>query len=298
MPGTLAPNESLFDRLLGAPERLSPAESRVAAVLRRQPRWFLRAPVTEIARRSEVSPPTVVRFCRAVGAVGLPDLKLRLATELSRRPPTVHAAVDPDDSIGDVLSKVVGASVVAIERAGASLDAALLDRAVDSLAKARRVDFIGSGQSAVVAQDAKHKFFPLGLNCEAHADPAMQRMSAALLGPRDVMIPISASGATPTILHAAAIARERGASVIGLTPAASALGRRCDFTLSCGVPEELLTHVPMLTRMQHLLVIDVLAAALSLRGGSRAAERHRRLKDALLRWQGTGPSVMGGADGP
>ncbi len=285
MPGPAAAPETRFDRLLGAPDRLSPAESRVAAVLRRQPRWFLRAPVTEIARRAEVSPPTVVRFCRTVGAGGLPDLKLRLATELSRRPPTVHAAVDPDDSVGDVLSKVVGASVAAIERVGLSLDAALLDRAVDCLAKASRVDFIGSGQSAVVALDAKHKFFRLGLNCEAHADPAMQRMSAALLGVRDVMIAISASGTTPTILDAATIARERDATVIGLTPAASALGRRCDFTLSCGVAEDLLAHVPMLTRMQHLLVIDVLAAALALRGGSRAAERHRRLKDVLVRWQ-------------
>lgn len=266
---------------LAADAALTPAEAKVHALIQADPRWFLRAPVTAIALRAGVSPPTVVRCCRALGAAGLSDCKLRLAAALSASPTGVHAAVARGDPIDAVLAKVVAASLASIHGAATALDPRRLGRAVDALDAARRVDFVGAGQSAVVAQDAKHKFFRLGLSCEAHADAAMQRMSAALLEPGDVLFAISATGATRTVLDAVRIARDRRATVVGLTDAASPLARLADLVLAPGGAEDPAAHVPMLTRLQHLLVVDTLAAALSLRGGRSAQARHRRLKDVL-----------------
>jgi RpiR family carbohydrate utilization transcriptional regulator len=52
----------------------------------------------------------------------------------------------------------------------------------------RRIEFFGVGNSGVVAQDAQHKFFRLGVNGVAYSDGHMQVMSASLLGPGDCVV--------------------------------------------------------------------------------------------------------------
>ena len=45
----------------------------------------LRANVDALARRAKVSPPTIVRFCRALGFAGLREFKLQPGAEPRRR---------------------------------------------------------------------------------------------------------------------------------------------------------------------------------------------------------------------
>ena len=52
--------------------------SEVAKLVLVDPRSFASLPVGELAERSHVSKPTVVRFCRSVGYNGLADFKLKL----------------------------------------------------------------------------------------------------------------------------------------------------------------------------------------------------------------------------
>ena len=57
-------------------------------------RGFASTPVGELAERSHVSKPTVVRFCRSVGYDGLTDFKRKLAGTVNEGVPFVHRAVD------------------------------------------------------------------------------------------------------------------------------------------------------------------------------------------------------------
>ena len=62
------------DLLLTMRERaqsLSQGQRQVAAVMLADPDFALRANVDALARRAKVSPPTIVRFCRALGFAGL-----------------------------------------------------------------------------------------------------------------------------------------------------------------------------------------------------------------------------------
>ena len=52
-------------------------------------------------------------------------------------------------------------------------------------ATGRRIEFYGVGNSGIVAQDAQHKFFRLGVNCAAISDGHVQVMSATMLKPGD-----------------------------------------------------------------------------------------------------------------
>ena len=58
---------------------LRPAERRVADVVLADVTFSVDASNAEIARRAEVSEPTVTRFCRAIGCDGVRDFKLKLA---------------------------------------------------------------------------------------------------------------------------------------------------------------------------------------------------------------------------
>ncbi|HZF81002.1 MAG TPA: glucokinase, partial [Rubrivivax sp.] len=69
---------------------LSPAEKRVADHVLAHPRAALSDPIAEIARAAQVSQPTVIRFCRSLGCIGLSDFKLRLASGLSASIPLTH----------------------------------------------------------------------------------------------------------------------------------------------------------------------------------------------------------------
>ena len=80
---------------------LSQGQRQVAAVMLADPDFAVRANVDALARRAKVSPPTIVRFCRALGFAGLREFKLHLAQSLAVGTSTLHRAVVPGDTHAD-----------------------------------------------------------------------------------------------------------------------------------------------------------------------------------------------------
>jgi RpiR family transcriptional regulator, carbohydrate utilization regulator len=260
---------------------LPPAEAKVAQLALAQPHAFIQTAVVEIAAQAGVSQPTVVRFCRSMGATGLRDFKLRLASTLQNKSSGPHPSVNADDSIEDLSTKVLDAGVNAIHSVGASLDLGVLQQVLRALKQARRVDFVGIGQSALVAQDAKQKFFRFGLHCEAYSDPALQVMSAAQLRAKDILVLISASGRSPELFDAIKVARKAGAKVLSIGAPGSAVDDLADWALNARLVDDPDVHLPMLGRLQHLMIIDLLAVAFSQRLGNVARNQQRMLKGVL-----------------
>ena len=152
------------------------------------PRAFANLPVTELADRAHVSKPTVVRFCRSVGYDGLSDFKLKLAGSVNEGVPFIHRSVDEDDKTGDVLVKVIDNTVAAFlkYRNDASRPRHRKGRRRRWPARyqtGKRIEFYGVGNSGIVAQDAQHKFFRLGVHAVAFSDGHVQVMSATHAGP-------------------------------------------------------------------------------------------------------------------
>ena len=103
----------MLDRIKASLPSLAPAEQRVGKLVLADPRAFANLPVTELADRSHVSKPTVVRFCRSMGYDGLSDFKLKLAGSVSEGVPFIHRSVDVDDKTSDVAVKVIDNTVAA-----------------------------------------------------------------------------------------------------------------------------------------------------------------------------------------
>jgi glucokinase len=66
-------------------------------------------------------------------------------------------------------------------------------------------------------------------------------------------------------------AHRRGAFVVAITASHSPLARKADVALIVDHVEDVNTHVPMVSRILHLLVIDILAVGVAMRRGADAA---------------------------
>jgi RpiR family transcriptional regulator, carbohydrate utilization regulator len=271
----------LLDHIRDQYPTLAPAEGKVAQLALAQPSTFIQTAVMDIALQAGVSQPTVVRFCRSMGATGLRDFKLRLAAAIQVKSAGPHPSVNSEDSVADVSLKVLDAGVQAILAVGSTLDTRTVEKVLRAMKQARRVDFVGIGQSALVAQDAKQKFFRFGLHCEAYSDPALQVMSAAQLQAKDILVTISASGRSPELFDAIKVARSAGAKVLSIGAPGSPIDALADWSLNARLIDDPDVHLPMLGRLQHLMIIDLLAVAFSQRLGSAARNHQQMLKGVL-----------------
>ena len=128
----------MLERIKASIPALPPAEQRVAKLLLADPRTFATLPVGELAARSQVSKPTVVRFCRSIGYDGLADFKLKLAGSVNEGVPFVHRAVADDDKAGDLVVKVIDNAVAAMLRYRNAAAPQAIERAIAALAEAGR----------------------------------------------------------------------------------------------------------------------------------------------------------------
>ena len=277
---------AMLDRIKASLPSLAPAEQRVGRLVLTDPRAFAKLPVSELADRAHVSKPTVVRFCRSVGYDGLSDFKLKLAGSVSEGVPFIHRSVDADDKTNDIMVKVIDNTVAAFLKYRNDASSAAIERAVNALVAAyragKRIEFFGVGNSGVVAQDAQHKFFRLGVHTIAYSDGHMQVMSASVLGPGDCVVVISNSGRTRDLMDACDIARKNGATTIVITASGSPLASAGHIHLAADHPEGFDRYSPMVSRLLHLMIIDILATCVALRiGGETLQPLLREMKNNL-----------------
>jgi DNA-binding MurR/RpiR family transcriptional regulator len=148
------------------------------------------------------------------------------------------------------------------------------------------------GGSTMIASEAKHRFFRLGIAVSNYSDAHLMRMVAATLGKKDVLLAISATGKPKEIIDAVNVAKEYGTTVIAITKPNSPLAALADFSLGLYVPETPNALKPTASRYAFLAAVDLLAASTAYLNPRETQERMRRIKYALVN------VGNGDADGP
>ena len=271
----------LLDQLSAQLTSLSRAERKVADVVMAEAARVISYTLAELAKAAGVSEPTVVRFCRSLGCQSFAEFKVRLAQSLVTRSAYADLEVKPGDPVEAYSHKIIDATIDMLTQLRHRLDPAAIEAATDLLSRAHKIEFYGLGASGVVAIDAQHKFFRLRVPCVAYIDSHMQYMSAATLGPEDVVVAISHTGRTRELLESVALAKQSGAAVIAITAPHSPLAELSSLALTVAIPEDTDVYTPMFSRLVHLVIIDILAVGLALRGGEQTQSRLRRVKQTL-----------------
>ncbi|PDH34701.1 MAG: transcriptional regulator [OM182 bacterium MED-G28] len=257
-------------------QSLRKSEAKVATYVLAHANDVIKMRIVDLAAQSEVSEPTVIRFCRALGFDGFQSFKLQLAQQLGLGSVYTQFAVDDNDTVADLGNKVFDTTIGSLLTVRDELNPEVLEQAINTISNARRVEFYGFGASGSVAADAQHKFFRLQLSTAAYTDPHIQHMSAISLSTEDVVVAISQSGETQALLQSVTLAREAGAKVIGVAPQNTSLSHQCSIPIYVNMEEDLQSFTPVSSRIAHLVVIDVLATGVA---------RHRKplLKEHLKR---------------
>ena len=264
-------------------DQLRPSERKLADYVLEAPREVLDLSMTEVAQRAGVSQPTIARFCHALGFSGFREFKIRLAQGVAADVPAVYRDVRPDEPVPGVAAKVLDRTIGALIQVRNNLSSDAVADAITLLASARRIEFYGAGGSGIAAQDMQHKFFRLGMPSVAYSDPQTFLMSAALLGPGDVVVAISNTGRTRDIVDAAKAALDGGAKVIAVSHGNSPLARLASVGLHANVDEDTDVFSPMTSRTSHLAIGDILAVGVALQCGPALTEKLAGAKDLITR---------------
>ncbi|MFM0291477.1 MurR/RpiR family transcriptional regulator [Paraburkholderia megapolitana] len=276
------PDSDLFALIRARLPELADAQRSVARVFLDDPEWAMQAHVSDIAARAGVSDPTVGRFCRAVGYEGLREFKLQVAQQIARGSAALHRTVTAKDSVGKIVSKVLRSSADSLLDVERQLPLERIERAIAALVNTARVDCYGVGTtSGFIATDAQSRLVRMGLHAQAYTDANMQLFSAATLGPSDVVIAISHFGRMPFLLEAVAVAKERGAIVIGICEPGTPLADASDIALTFSLPPSVNVYVGSDACLAHLAIIDILIVGVTLRRGATSLGQLRRLQDIL-----------------
>lgn len=273
----------MLPRIEALRAQLRPSERKLADYVLAAPREVLDLSMTDLAARAGVSQPTIARFCHALGCSGFREFKIRLAQSVAPGVPSVYRDVEPDEPAPGIIGKVFDRTIGALIEVRNSLSASSVAEAIALLANAARIEFYGAGGSGIAAQDIQHKFFRLGVPSVAYSDPHTFSMSAALLGPRDVVVAISNTGRTRDIVDAARSARACGAQVVSITHSNSPLAKLATVSLAANIAEETDVFSPMTSRVSHLAIGDILAVGVALQRGPELVDRLGRAKEAITR---------------
>ncbi|MFC6594174.1 MurR/RpiR family transcriptional regulator [Kitasatospora paranensis] len=266
---------------------LPPSERRVAEAAIADPGGVAAKTISELAAECRTSETTVIRFCRAVGLKGYPDLRIGLAAAAGMEDGSSAWAaagsdIGPKDSLAEVVNKLGFADARAVEDTVAQLDLEVLKRAVDAVVGADAVDLYGVGASALVALDLQQKLHRIGRRVNTWADPDGALTSAALLGRGDLAIGISHTGATVHTVAALAEARDNGATTLAITNfPRSAIAEAADHVLTTAVRETTFRSGAMSSRIAALTVVDCLFVGVAQRNYSRTMRALERTYTAV-----------------
>ena len=168
-----------------------------------------------------MSEPTVTRFSRAVGCAGLRELKVKLAQSLVvgriyLEEPPQESAERGKPTTWQLILEDIHRAINSAERQLVVKD---FERAAEAILLSNKLICFGvGGGSTMLAAEAKYRFFRLGIavtdycDARAHADGRRNPRQA-----KDVVLAISITGRPRTIIDAATIAKEYGATIVAIT---------------------------------------------------------------------------------
>ncbi len=278
------PEINAFEKISNAYYSLTAAEKKVAdyVIIHQQESQYMS--ISELAEACGVAEATISRFARRLNYKGYNAFKLAVAHSTAGRSAgnPLSGQVLAEDGVSDVCQKLFAANVDAMEQTLSLLRPEDVTAAGDLLERADKVLCMGQGGSMVMAQEAAHLFSTAFGKYFAVTDSHMQAIAAAQLGPRDVILYFSYSGATRDMVENCLLARERGARIVLVTRFPKSPGAAlASVVLQCGANENPLQMGSVAARIAMIFVLDVLFSEVCRRDLPACRARRRQVADAL-----------------
>lgn len=255
----MAEEMSVRNQIFTAYDSLFEAEKKAADYLVNHPEQAIEMSVSELAVKSEVSQATIVRLCKKIGCSGFHQLKIKMAMEMREKEDYVASNEVNVEQIGTSLQNIMASKIEELKETLGNINEDAMREIIYHIDKANIVEFAAMGNTIPIALDGNYKFNQLGIPSVASTIWETQQAFAYTLKKGDVLIAISASGASRHLLKIAEIARRNGAVVVAITnQPRSPLTESSDYVLVTAARENIFHEQTSFTRMAAMAVIDSL----------------------------------------
>ena len=208
-------------------EEMSRAEKKISDFILSHSTECLGMTTMDLARESEVSSASIIRYVQKLGFEGLEGFKLALASAGTRDKDSDWRVMDliisPEYSIDGLCQKLEQKLATAMKDFFYQLDKEALLQAIHVLKKSRRIYTLGIGASMMPAYDLFHKLKRADFNSFYSQDTNMVMEFFNYLDERDSVVAFSYSGQSKEIIYACEAAKERGVIVIAVTRKSNSL---------------------------------------------------------------------------
>ncbi|WP_029688187.1 MurR/RpiR family transcriptional regulator, partial [Thermoanaerobacter sp. A7A] len=141
MPGDI-------EKIRAVINNLKPSERKIAEYIIENADKISDLSVAELAKNSNTSEASVVRFCKSLGYKGYQDLKIKIAADYTYKTKSIQGFVNIDDDINTIIVKISKNNMDSIEKTMDMLDRNEVERAVIAILNANKIDIYGVGASA------------------------------------------------------------------------------------------------------------------------------------------------------
>ncbi len=250
-------SKSIKNLIVDNYSNMNKLEKQVAKKVLDNPKNIVHMSISEVAIYCDVSDTTVFRFCNRLGFKGFQEFKINLALGIVTPMENIHGDIKEEDDSYIVMQKILKSVSVALEKTISDNSSELVETISKHVVKAKKICFWGNGGSGILASDAYHKFYRLGLNVEQSSDLHWQYMQASLLEPNDVVFAFSSSGSNKDLLEVLDYAHKKSAIVVAITQfLQSPISKKADILLySYGYDQEFRSEA-MESRLSALLIMD------------------------------------------
>lgn len=235
------------------------AEKSFAQALVENPEAITEMTLAEIARETNSSDASIIRFCKRLGYHGYTELKQAFMVVTSEKETVYDETVSSSDTIKDIMKKVFQSNMQTLQNTMVMANDENYQEAVNALVTAKSIHFFGVGDAYAACQFAFMKFSRLGVVSSAESDIMMQFTAANNLGPGDVALAVSYEGRSRNVVQAMSIAKKRGATTICITKMSkSPLLKYTDIPLYIAISDLSVGRDKVTRRVADQFILDVL----------------------------------------
>lgn len=268
-------------RIRSAYASLRKSEQRVADYVLAHEQVCRKITLEELAKRSSVSQPTVMRFVKALGYENFKDFKYQLMEEnIKEYSPdqseqyAMHGySLKPSDNLKIIPAKVVATSVKSIEDMLKSISGEEFEKTIRLIAGARRIMLCCVENSSATAKDLMVKLLYLGYDCRYDEDYYIQQIAAAALTEEDVMIGISYSGQSKDTVDVMKTAKKAGAQTICITNFKESKISKWSDVVLCGSQEQWMYGDSIFSRTTQMVLNDMIYMGLIAQDYEKCTDR-------------------------
>lgn len=271
----------IIAEIQGSMHMLTKSQVLVARALLKDPSFFINNAITDIADAINVTPPTITRFCHAIGLKGVQELKITLANNDNVNQRFLQRETS-ENSSQDIVYNVISKAQNALYILHENIDYTTLAEIVSTLAQARMVYIFSSGGgSAFLGDEIEKNLTRLGVYASARFDANIQATTACITTTQDVIFATSISGNNKGVVRASKIASERGTKVIALTRKNSPVANNADIVLDINLLESRSIMRPSSSRIVFVAVIDIIINALAIHMGDTAKQNLETIREMI-----------------